>query len=237
MVWVSNAIGVENPIKECIEIAHNNNVPILIDASQSIQHLHINVQDLDCDFLVFSGHKIYGPSGTGVLYGKERLLEVMPPYQTGGDMIKKVTFEKTTFADLPSKFEAGTPNIEGCIGLGASIDYINGIGIKDIVLHEQGLMNTAIEAIQSYDFLQILGYNGTNVSALSFTMKGVHPHDIASILDKKGICIRAGHHCAHPLMQFYKVSSTSRISFALYTTHDEIIQCIDELASIYALFS
>ncbi|NBO69389.1 MAG: SufS family cysteine desulfurase [Bacteroidetes bacterium] len=237
MVWVSNAIGVENPIKECIEIAHNNNVPILIDASQSIQHLHINVQDLDCDFLVFSGHKIYGPSGTGVLYGKERLLEVMPPYQTGGDMIKKVTFEKTTFADLPSKFEAGTPNIEGCIGLGASIDYINGIGIKDIVLHEQGLMKTAIEAIQSYDFLQILGYNGSNVSALSFTMKGVHPHDIASILDKKGICIRAGHHCAHPLMQFYKVSSTSRISFALYTTHDEIIQCIDELASIYALFS
>lgn len=237
MVWVSNAIGVENPITEFIRIAHDHNVPILIDASQRIQHANIDVQKIDCDFLVFSGHKAYGPSGTGILYGKERLLEHMPPYQSGGDMIKKVTFETTTFADLPSKFEAGTPNIEGFIGLGTALNYVQSIGLDDIAKHEAILMNYAINALKSLDFISIIGYNGTNVSAISFVMNGVHPHDIASILDKKGICVRAGHHCAHPLMQFYKVPSTTRISFAMYSTVDEIDACIRELKEIYSLFS
>lgn len=237
MVWVSNAIGVENPITEFIRIAHDQNVPILIDASQRIQHANIDVQKIDCDFLVFSGHKAYGPSGTGILYGKERLLEHMPPYQSGGDMIKKVTFETTTFADLPSKFEAGTPNIEGFIGLGTALNYVQSIGLDDIAKHEAILMNYAINALKSLDFISIIGYNGTNVSAISFVMNGVHPHDIASILDKKGICVRAGHHCAHPLMQFYKVPSTTRISFAMYSTVDEIDACIRELKEIYSLFS
>lgn len=237
MVWVSNAIGVENPITEFIRIAHDHNVPILIDASQRIQHANIDVQKIDCDFLVFSGHKAYGPSGTGILYGKERLLEHMPPYQSGGDMIKKVTFETTTFADLPSKFEAGTPNIEGFIGLGTALNYVQSIGLDDIAKHEAILMNYAINALKSLDFISIIGYNGTNVSAISFVMNGVHPHDIASILDKKGICVRAGHHCAHPLMQYYKVPSTTRISFAMYSTVDEIDACIRELKEIYSLFS
>ena len=237
MVWVSNAIGVENPITEFIRIAHDHNVPILIDASQRIQHANIDVQKIDCDFLVFSGRKAYGPSGTGILYGKERLLEHMPPYQSGGDMIKKVTFETTTFADLPSKFEAGTPNIEGFIGLGTALNYVQSIGLDDIAKHEAILMNYAINALKSLDFISIIGYNGTNVSAISFVMNGVHPHDIASILDKKGICVRAGHHCAHPLMQFYKVPSTTRISFAMYSTVDEIDACIRELKEIYSLFS
>lgn len=237
MVWVSNAIGVENPISDFIRIAHDHNVPILIDASQRIQHANIDVQKEDCDFLVFSGHKVYGPSGTGILYGKQHLLEHMPPYQSGGDMIKKVTFEKTTFADLPSKFEAGTPNIEGFIGLGTALQYLQSIGLDEIAKHESMLMNYAIEELRSLDFISILGYNGTNVSAISFVMDTVHPHDIASILDKKGICVRAGHHCAHPLMQFYKVPSTTRISFAMYSTVDEIEACIKELKEIYTLFS
>jgi len=237
MVWVSNAIGVENPISDFIRIAHEHNGPILVDASQRIQHSPINVQEIDCDFLVFSGHKAYGPSGTGILYGKERLLENMPPYQSGGDMIKKVTFEKTTFADLPSKFEAGTPNIEGFIGLGSALNYISSLGLDAISSHESQIMAYAIESLKSLDFISILGYNGTNVSAISFIMDTVHPHDIASILDKKGICVRAGHHCAHPLMQFYKVPSTTRISFGLYTTTDEINACISELKEIYTLFT
>lgn len=236
MVWISNAIGVENPIKQCIDIAHDHNVPILIDASQAVQHKKIDVQSLDCDFLVFSGHKVYGPSGTGILYGKSKYLDKMPPYQTGGDMIRKVSFEKTTFADLPSKFEAGTPNIEGFIGLGAAIEYLQKFNIDDITNHERELLSHAFKLIENKEYINIIGYNGTNVSALSFMMKDVHPHDIASLLDRNGIAVRAGHHCAHPLMQFYGVNSTTRISFALYTTKEEVEQCIDALDAIYTLF-
>jgi cysteine desulfurase/selenocysteine lyase len=236
MVWISNAIGVENPIKQCIEIAHDYNVPILIDASQAVLHKKIDVQSLDCDFLVFSGHKVYGPSGTGILYGKSTYLDKMPPYQTGGDMIRKVSFEKTTFADLPSKFEAGTPNIEGFIGLGAAIEFLQKLNIDDIANHERELLSHAFKLIENKEYINIIGYNGTNVSALSFMMNGVHPHDIASLLDRNGIAVRAGHHCAHPLMQFYGVNSTTRISFALYTTKEEVEQCIDELDAIYSLF-
>lgn len=236
MVWISNAIGVENPIKQCIEIAHDYNVPILIDASQAVLHKKIDVQSLDCDFLVFSGHKVYGPSGTGILYGKSTYLDKMPPYQTGGDMIRKVSFEKTTFADLPSKFEAGTPNIEGFIGLGAAIEFLQKLNIDDIANHERELLSHAFKLIENKEYINIIGYNGTNVSALSFMMNGVHPHDIASLLDRNGIAVRAGHHCAHPLMQFYGVNSTTRISFALYTTKEEVEQCIDALDAIYSLF-
>ena len=236
MVWISNAIGVENPIKECIDIAHDYNVPILIDASQAVLHKKIDVQSLDCDFLVFSGHKVYGPSGTGILYGKSTYLDKMPPYQTGGDMIRKVSFEKTTFADLPSKFEAGTPNIEGFIGLGAAIEFLQKLNIDDIANHERELLSHAFKLIENKEYINIIGYNGTNVSALSFMMNGVHPHDIASLLDRNGIAVRAGHHCAHPLMQFYGVNSTTRISFALYTTKEEVEQCIDALDAIYSLF-
>ena len=236
MVWISNAIGVENPIKQCIDIAHDHNVPILIDASQAVQHKKIDVQLLDCDFLVFSGHKVYGPSGTGILYGKSTYLDKMPPYQTGGDMIRKVSFEKTTFADLPSKFEAGTPNIEGFIGLGAAIEFLQKFNIDDITNHERELLSHAFKLIENKEYINIIGYNGTNVSALSFMMKDVHPHDIASLLDRNGIAVRAGHHCAHPLMQFYGVNSTTRISFALYTTKEEVEQCIDALDAIYNLF-
>ena len=236
MVWISNAIGVENPIKECIDIAHDYNVPILIDASQAVLHKKIDVQSLDCDFLVFSGHKVYGPSGTGILYGKSTYLDKMPPYQTGGDMIRKVSFEKTTFADLPSKFEAGTPNIEGFIGLGAAIEFLQKLNIDDIANHERELLSHAFKLIENKEYINIIGYNGTNVSALSFMMNGVHPHDIASLLDRNGIAVRAGHHCAHPLMQFYGVNSTTRISFALYTTKEEVELCIDALDAIYTLF-
>jgi len=236
MVWISNAIGVENPIKECIDIAHDYNVPILIDASQAVLHKKIDVQSLDCDFLVFSGHKVYGPSGTGILYGKSTYLDKMPPYQTGGDMIRKVSFEKTTFADLPSKFEAGTPNIEGFIGLGAAIEFLQKLNIDDIANHEKELLSHAFKLIENKEYINIIGYNGTNVSALSFMMNGVHPHDIASLLDRNGIAVRAGHHCAHPLMQFYGVNSTTRISFALYTTKEEVELCIDALDAIYTLF-
>lgn len=236
MVWISNAIGVENPIKQCIDIAHDHNVPILIDASQAVQHKKIDVQLLDCDFLVFSGHKVYGPSGTGILYGKSTYLDKMPPYQTGGDMIRKVSFEKTTFAGLPSKFEAGTPNIEGFIGLGAAIEFLQKFNIDDITNHERELLSHAFKLIENKEYINIIGYNGTNVSALSFMMKDVHPHDIASLLDRNGIAVRAGHHCAHPLMQFYGVNSTTRISFALYTTKEEVEQCIDALDAIYTLF-
>ena len=236
MVWISNAIGVENPIKQCIDIAHDHNIPILIDASQAVLHKKIDVQSLDCDFLVFSGHKVYGPSGTGILYGKSTYLDKMPPYQTGGDMIRKVSFEKTTFADLPSKFEAGTPNIEGFIGLGAAIEFLQKLNIDDIANHERELLSHAFKLIENKEYINIIGYNGTNVSALSFMMNGVHPHDIASLLDRNGIAVRAGHHCAHPLMQFYGVNSTTRISFALYTTKEEVEQCIDALDAIYSLF-
>lgn len=236
MVWISNAIGVENPIKQCIDIAHDHSVPILIDASQAILHKKIDVQLLDCDFLVFSGHKVYGPSGTGILYGKSTYLDKMPPYQTGGDMIRKVSFEKTTFADLPSKFEAGTPNIEGFIGLGAAIEFLQKMNIDDIANHERELLSHAFKLIENKEYINIIGYNGTNVSALSFMMNGVHPHDIASLLDRNGIAVRAGHHCAHPLMQFYGVNSTTRISFALYTTKEEVEECIDALDAIYTLF-
>ncbi|MCE2754579.1 MAG: SufS family cysteine desulfurase [Ignavibacteriae bacterium] len=236
MVWISNAIGVENPIKQCIDIAHDHNIPILIDASQAVLHKKIDVQSLDCDFLVFSGHKVYGPSGTGILYGKSTYLDKMPPYQTGGDMIRKVSFEKTTFADLPSKFEAGTPNIEGFIGLGAAIEFLQKLNIDNIANHERELLSHAFKLIENKEYINIIGYNGTNVSALSFMMKDVHPHDIASLLDRNGIAVRAGHHCAHPLMQFYGVNSTTRISFALYTTKEEVELCIDALDAIYTLF-
>lgn len=224
VVHVSNTLGTINPVKEIIKIAHQNNVPVLLDAAQSIQHIEIDVQELDCDFLAFSGHKIYGPTGIGILYGKENLLDEMPPFMGGGDMISKVTFEETTFNELPFKFEAGTSNIAGAIGLGAAIDYVNSIGIKNIKEHETNLLNAATGAIKEIPGIKIIGNANEKTSVLSFVIDNIHPHDIGTFLDFEGVAIRTGHHCTQPLMDFFKVPATSRASFAFYNTFNEVEQ-------------
>jgi len=222
VVHVSNSLGTINPIKKIIEIAHKNNIPVLVDAAQSIQHLEVDVQKLDCDFLAFSGHKIYGPTGVGVLYGKENLLEEMPPFMGGGDMISKVTFEETTFNDLPFKFEAGTGNIAGVIGLAAAIDYVKSIGLENINKHEAKLLNSATEKLSEIKGLKIIGTAKEKTSVLSFVVGNIHPHDIGTFLDFEGIAIRTGHHCTQPVMDYYKIPATSRASFAFYNTFDEV---------------
>ncbi len=224
VVHVSNTLGTINPVKEIIKIAHQNNVPVLLDAAQSIQHIEIDVQELDCDFLAFSGHKIYGPTGIGILYGKENLLDKMPPFMGGGDMISKVTFEGTTFNELPFKFEAGTSNIAGAIGLGAAIDYVHSIGIKNIKEHETNLLNAATGAVKEIPGIKIIGNAKEKTSVLSFVIDNIHPHDIGTFLDFEGVAIRTGHHCTQPLMDFFKVPATSRASFAFYNTFNEVEQ-------------
>ena len=224
VVHVSNTLGTVNPIKEIIKIAHLNNVPVFLDAAQSIQHLEIDVQELDCDFLAFSGHKIYGPTGIGILYGKENLLDEMPPFMGGGDMISKVTFEETTFNELPFKFEAGTANIAGAIGLGAAIDYVKSIGIKNIKEYETNLLNAATDALKEIPGIKIIGNAKEKMSVLSFVIDNIHPHDIGTFLDFEGIAIRTGHHCTQPLMDFFKIPATSRASFAFYNTLEEVEQ-------------
>ncbi len=224
VVHVSNTLGTINPVKEIIKIAHQNNVPVLLDAAQSIQHIEIDVQELDCDFLAFSGHKIYGPTGIGILYGKENLLDKMPPFMGGGDMISKVTFEGTTFNELPFKFEAGTSNIAGAIGLGAAIDYVNSIGIKNIKEYETNLLNAATGAVKEIPGIKIIGNAKEKTSVLSFVIDNIHPHDIGTFLDFEGVAIRTGHHCTQPLMDFFKVPATSRASFAFYNTFNEVEQ-------------
>lgn len=224
VVHVSNTLGTVNPVKKIINIAHQNNVPVLLDAAQSIQHIEIDVQELDCDFLAFSGHKIYGPTGIGILYGKENLLDEMPPFMGGGDMISKVTFEGTTFNELPFKFEAGTSNIAGAIGLGAAIDYVNSIGINNIKEHETILLNAATDALKEILGLKIIGNAKEKTSVLSFVIDNIHPHDIGTFLDFEGVAVRTGHHCTQPLMDFFKVPATTRASFAFYNTLDEIEQ-------------
>ena len=224
VVHVSNTLGTVNPVKKIINIAHQNNVPVLLDAAQSIQHIEIDVQELDCDFLAFSGHKIYGPTGIGILYGKENLLDEMPPFMGGGDMISKVTFEETTFNELPFKFEAGTSNIAGAIGLGAAIDYVNSIGINNIKEHETILLNAATDALKEILGLKIIGNAKEKTSVLSFVIDNIHPHDIGTFLDFEGVAVRTGHHCTQPLMDFFKVPATTRASFAFYNTLDEIEQ-------------
>lgn len=236
VVYVSNSLGTINPVKQIIKLAHQNNIPVLLDAAQAVHHIRIDVQELDCDFLAFSGHKIYGPTGIGVLYGKINLLDSMPPYQGGGDMISRVTFEKTTFNELPYKFEAGTPNIAGVIGLGEAIDYITNIGIDNIALHEKFLLDYATEVIADIPGLKIIGTAKEKVSVLSFVLDDIHPHDIGTFLDFEGVAIRTGHHCTQPVMDRYGIPATSRASFAMYNTKDEIDILIKGLKKIIEVF-
>lgn len=219
---VSNALGTINPVKRIIEHAHARNVPVLLDGAQAVAHLPVDVQALDCDFYAFSGHKLYGPTGVGVLYGKTALLEAMPPYQGGGDMIRSVSFEGTTYNALPYKFEAGTPNIAGVIGLGAAVDYVTGLDFEMLVKHEQALLAYATPLLSGIPGLRIIGTAREKIGILSFVLEGMHPHDIGTILDHEGVAIRTGHHCTMPLMERLGIPGTARASFALYNTRQEV---------------
>jgi len=218
---VSNALGTINPIKEIVAMAHSFGVPVLVDGAQAVPHMHVDVRDLDCDFYAFSSHKMFGPTGVGILYGKEQLLEAMPPYQGGGDMIKSVTFEKTIYNDLPYKFEAGTPNIGGGIGLGTAIDYISNLDMNAIQAHEHELLAYATERVAQLPGVRIVGTATCKAAVLSFVINGIHPHDIGTILDDEGIAVRTGHHCAQPVMQHFGIPATARASFAFYNTKEE----------------
>ena len=222
VVHVSNVLGTINPVKEMIEAAHRRNIPVLLDGAQAAPHLKVNVQELDCDFYTLSGHKLYGPTGVGVLYGKADLLNAMPPYQGGGDMISSVTFEKTIYNSLPYKFEAGTSNIAGGIGLGAAIDYLNKIGMENIAAYEDELLTYATEVLSRIPGLKIIGTAEKKAGVISFVMEGIHPHDVGTILDQEGIAVRTGHHCAQPLMERFGIPATTRASLAVYNTKKEI---------------
>jgi cysteine desulfurase/selenocysteine lyase len=236
VVYISNALGTINPIKEMIKLAHDVNAKFFVDAAQAVSHLKIDVQDLDADFLAFSGHKMFAPTGVGVLYGKLELLNSMPPYQGGGDMIDVVTFEKTTFNNLPHKFEAGTPPISAVIGLGIAVDYINTIGLDKIHSFETDLLNYGTNKLKSIDGLRIYGEAKLKTSVISFSLGDIHPHDIASLIDKEGIAIRTGHHCTQPLMKFFKVPATCRASFSIYTNQEDIDQLYKALIKVKKIF-
>ncbi len=237
VMHVSNALGTINPVGEMIEQAHKYGVPVLIDGAQSAPHMPIDVQDLDCDFYTFSGHKMFAPTGSGVIYGKAALLEQMNPFQGGGDMIKNVTFEKTIYADLPNKLEAGTPAIASQIGLGAAIDYLNSIGREQAAAHEQELLRYATERISAIEGVHIIGTARAKASVLSFIIDDIHPHDIGTILDQEGIAVRAGHHCAQPVMQRFNVPATARASFAFYNTREEIDVLARTVEKVIEMFS
>src|SRR5438552_2350284 len=234
---VSNALGTINPVRKVIEMAHHWNMPVLVDGAQAAPHIPIDVQALDCDFYAFSGHKLYGPTGIGVLYGKRKLLEAMPPYQGGGDMISSVTFEKTLYNKLPYKFEAGTPDVSGAIGLGAAIDYVSTIGLDRIAAHEDKLLAYATHALSSIPGLRLIGTAKAKAAVLSFVMSNIHPHDIGTVLDQQGIAIRTGHHCAQPLMQRFGVEATARASFALYNTKEEVDALVAGIHKVQEVFA
>ena len=233
---ISNALGTINPIETIITMAHEYDAKVLIDGAQAAPHTLIDVKKLDCDFYVFSGHKVFGPTGVGVLYGKKDLLEKMPPYQGGGDMIKMVSMKETQYNDLPYKFEAGTPNIAGVIGLGAAIDYVNEIGLENISTYENELLNYANQQASEITGLKFIGTARQKASILSFTLDGIHPHDVGTILNSEGIAIRTGHHCAMPVMEYFKIPATSRASFTFYNTHEEIdalIKAIEKCKKVF----
>ena len=234
---VSNALGTINPVRRIVQQAHRANVPVLVDGAQSVPHLEVDVQALDCDFFVFSGHKLYGPTGIGILYGKSALLDAMPPYQGGGDMISSVTFEKTIYNKLPYKFEAGTPHIAGGIGLGCAIGYLNGVGFESVERHEHGLLEYATQAVTEIPGLRVVGTAAEKAGVLSFVMEGIHPHDIGTILDQQGIAIRTGHHCAQPVMERFGVPATVRASLAFYNTKQEINALAGGLEHVKAMFA
>ncbi len=234
---VSNSLGTVNPIKEMIQTAHKFGVPFFVDGAQSVPHFPVDVQDLDADFFTFSGHKMFAPTGSGVLYGKREWLDKMPPYQTGGGMIRTVSFEKTTFAPIPDKFEAGTPAIAANIGLGAAIDYLNSIDFAAAARYEHELLEYATEKLSAIEGVSLIGTAREKASVLSFTIENVHPHDIGTILDQSGIAIRAGHHCAQPVMQFFDVPATARASFAFYNTREEVDVLADAVQKVIEVFA
>ena len=234
---ISNALGIINPVKDIIAKAHAVGAAVLIDGAQAVPHLKPDVQDLDCDFYAFSGHKMCGPTGTGILYGKEEWLNKLPPYQGGGEMIKEVTFEKTTYADLPHKFEAGTPNIAGGIVLGTAIDYLNDVGFQNIQQYENELLEYATKRLLEIEGLRIYGTGKNKASVVSFNIDGVHPYDIGSIIDKLGIAVRTGHHCAQPIMTFFCIPGTIRASFSFYNTKEEIDQMVDAVKKAQTMLS
>jgi cysteine desulfurase/selenocysteine lyase len=233
---VSNALGTVNPVRRIVEMAHRQKTPVLVDGAQAAPHLRIDVQALGCDFYTFSGHKLYGPTGVGALYGKARLLERMPPYQCGGDMIRSVTFEETTFNTIPYKFEAGTPNIAGAIGLGAAIDYVEGIGLERIAAHEHDLLAYATRRLAEIPGLRIIGTAPEKAAVISFVLDGIHAHDIGTILDREGIAVRAGHHCAQPVMARFGVPATTRASFAFYNTRQEVDALVAGIHKVQEVF-
>ena len=233
---VSNALGTVVPLRQVIDIAHRGGVPVLVDGAQAVPHFAVDVQALDCDFYAFSGHKVYGPTGIGVLYGKRALLDAMPPYQGGGDMISSVTFAKTTYNDLPFKFEAGTPDIAGAIALGAALDYITNLGMDRIAAHESELLAYATDAVGAIPGIRLIGTAHDRAGVLSFLLDNVHPHDLGTILDREGIAIRTGHHCAQPVMERFGIPATARASFAVYNTKEEIDALVAGIRTAHEVF-
>lgn len=234
---VSNSLGTVNPVNKLIQKAHQNDIRIMIDGAQAVQHMKVNVSELDVDFYCFSGHKMYGPTGIGILYGKKEILEKMEPYQGGGDMIKSVTFEKTIYNDVPHIFEAGTPNIVGAIGLAKAIEFIENVTIERIEKHEMDLLNYATEKINSIEGVEIVGNAENKTSVISFVMGDIHPHDIGTIMDNLGIAIRAGHHCTQPIMDFYNVPATARASFAIYNTEEDVDKLVEGIQKVKEVFT
>jgi cysteine desulfurase/selenocysteine lyase len=233
---VSNALGTIVPLDQVIKKSHDAGALVLVDGCQAAPHLQVDVQELDADFYVFSGHKIYGPSGIGVLYGKESLLESMPPYQGGGEMIDTVSFSGSTWADLPFKFEAGTPNIADAIGIGNAIDYVSALGLTSIMEHEDALLSYATEKLQTINSIRVIGNASKKAAIISFVMDDIHPHDIGTILDRQGVAVRTGHHCAQPVMERYDIAATVRASFALYNTFEEIDSLASSLSRVKEIF-
>ena len=234
---VSNSLGTVNPVNKLIQKAHQNDIRIMIDGAQAVQHMKVNVSELDVDFYCFSGHKMYGPTGIGILYGKKEILEKMEPYQGGGDMIKSVTFEKTIYNDVPHIFEAGTPNIVGAIGLAKAIEFIENVTIERIEKHEMDLLNYATEKINSIEGVEIVGNAENKTSVISFVMGDIHPHDIGTIMDNLGIAIRAGHHCTQPIMDFYNIPATARASFAIYNTEEDVDKLVEGIQKVKEVFT
>jgi cysteine desulfurase/selenocysteine lyase len=234
---VSNALGTINPVRRIIELAHRQGVPVLVDGAQAAPRMKVDVRELDADFYAFSGHKIYGPTGIGVLYGKASLLDAMPPYQGGGDMISSVTFEKTVYNKLPHKFEAGTPHMAGAIGLGAALEYVSRLGIENVTAHEQDVLAYATEQVSAVPGVRLIGTAREKTGVLSFVLEPIHPHDIGTILDQEGIAIRTGHHCAQPVMQRFGVPATARASFGLYNTHEDVDALVRGLNRVREVFA
>lgn len=237
VVHLSNSLGTVNPVARLVELAHQHGAAVLIDGAQAAYHFPVDVQALDCDFYVATGHKLYGPTGIGLLYGKAERLEEMPPYQGGGDMISSVTFEKTTYNEIPYKFEAGTPHIAGAIGLGAAIDYLTGLGFDQVALHERELLAYATDALQQIPGLKLIGTAPEKASILSFVMEGIHPHDIGTIVDQEGVAIRTGHHCTQPVMDRFGIPATARASLAMYNTRQDIDALVVALEQVRRVFA